>query len=70
MRDYLSSFVFGFLGIGAGFALCFVYLVLPERVNKTGAQPQFVTIPMRTRSQAEWKPHLIQLTIPPRIVAQ
>jgi hypothetical protein len=31
MKKYISSVVFGTIGVGAGFALCFVYLVIPQR---------------------------------------
>jgi hypothetical protein len=31
MKKYISSVIFGALGVGAGFALCFVYLVIPQR---------------------------------------
>lgn len=31
MKKHLSSFVFGSLGICAGFTLCFVYVALPLR---------------------------------------
>ena len=31
MKKYVSSVVFGTVGVCAGFALCFVYLVMPQR---------------------------------------
>ena len=31
MKKYISSVVFGTVGVCAGFALCFVYLVMPQR---------------------------------------
>jgi hypothetical protein len=41
MKKYISSVIFGTLGVGAGFALCFVYLVIPqgETVDR-GREPQ------------------------------
>ena len=31
MKKHISSLVFGIVGICSGFALCFLYLVLPTR---------------------------------------
>ena len=41
MKTYISALVFGSVGVCAGFALCFVFLVLPEReAGEKGRQAQ------------------------------
>ena len=68
MKKHLSSFLFGCLGLGVGFTLCYVYLVLPERAPKASGQPQFVAL--QQGSQLDWRPYLIQPTIPPKVVGK
>jgi hypothetical protein len=46
MKRHVSSLVFGTVGIGAGFALCFVYLVLPraEALERGRTAEQAMTV--------------------------
>jgi hypothetical protein len=48
MKKYISSIVFGCLGICLGFSLCYVRLVLPEQMAKLDApKPLFPKLALR-----------------------
>jgi hypothetical protein len=76
MKKHLSSLTFGCLGLCVGFTLCYVYLVLPQRVASVPSpQPQFVVTPLHAKlpaqqQQLEWRPYVIQPMIPPKVVGR
>jgi hypothetical protein len=70
MKKHLSSLLFGCLGLCAGFTLCYVYLVLPERTPKATAPSGFIILPMQVRTHLDWQPLLIYPMIPPKIVGR
>ena len=70
MQKHLSSLLFGCLGLGVGFTLCYVYLVLPARAVKASSQPQFGAWPVQQDGQLDWRPYVIQPMIPPKVVGK
>ena len=73
MKKHLSSFLFGCLGLGVGFTLCYVYLVLPAREAKQAAssQPQLVAYFSKDgQTRFEWRQPLIHPTLPPKVVGK
>ena len=73
MKKHLSSFLFGFLGLGVGFTLCYVYLVLPARDARQTAsnQPHVVAhFSKDGQTHFEWRQPLIQPMLPPKVVGK
>lgn len=73
MKKHLSSFLFGCLGLGVGFTLCYVYLVLPARDARQTAsnQPHLVAhFSKDGQTRFEWRQPLIQPMLPPKIVGK
>jgi hypothetical protein len=71
MKKHLSSFLFGCVGLGVGFTLSYVYLVLPARDAKqtTSNQPRVVAhFSKDGQTRFEWRQPLIQPTLPPKVI--
>ena len=73
MKKHLSSFLFGCLGVGVGFTLCYVHLVLPacDARRTASNQPQLVAhFSGDGQTRFEWRQPLIQPMLPPKVVGK
>src|SRR5687768_9312146 len=65
MKKHISTMVFGCLGVCAGFTICFVFLVVPERGPSSAApahRSDLVALESASLQQAiEWRPYLREL---------
>ena len=74
MKKYLSSVVFGCLGLFVGFMLCYAFFVIPttDIARTTFAPPplRVLYVPKGGCSQLDWRPYLIQPMLPPKIIGR
>ena len=73
MKKHLSSFLVWCLGIGLGFSICYVYLVLPAReARQTASNPAHLVAHFSKdgHTRFEWRQPLVQPMLPPKVVGE